>query len=178
MDAIAHTAEVAVEEILNDSGMALMAILRSNKMLPLLVRHLNFSQDALRLTTSSVHLGDITWPLICDFTIDRTTECIREFAATKWDVDRKSVHIWFTTFVQLLDVVSYHFKVILMKPPPDHIRLHLPMAGTGPIYFLVEYPKGPEWETHYVDVTYQFAGSKTTYRLSSSAKEQKTMSSE
>lgn len=168
MEVIAQTAQSAVEEILNESTMALVAMMRSSKLLPLLMRRLNFSQDALHLTRSSVNVTDVKWPLICDFSVDGIIERIREYITFKWHLfDCNDVLVTCTTTCTLDNIEMYHFKAILLKSLEDEVRLQMPMAGMAPIYFLVEFPTGPQYATQAVTVTYQFAGTKSIHLLSS-----------
>lgn len=170
MDVIVALAQTAVEEILSESRMAILAMLQSSKLLPLLKRRLNFSQDAIRFSGSSMDVDDIKWPLICDFTVDGIVECILEYIKVKWKLsDRNDVFIKCTTTFSINNIVMYHFKVILLKALQDDIRIRLPMAGTTPIYFLVEFPLDQEESTHAVNVTYTFAGTNSIYVLSSNA---------
>lgn len=164
---VVSTAQTVVEEILAESRMAIMAMLRSSKLLPLLMRRLNFSQDALRLSRSSVNVAEIKWPLICDFTVDGIIERIKEYIKFKWHLaDPNDVLVEFTTKCSINDMEMYHFKVILVKALEHEIRVKLPMAGTTPIYFLVEFPSHQEKSTQVVSVTYQFAGTDYIHFLS------------
>lgn len=176
MEVIA-TAQTAVEEILAESGMAILAMLRSSKLLPLLMRRLNFSQDELRLSGSSVNMADIKWPLIRDFCIDTMIERITEYITFKWHLtDRNDVQVTFTTAHSINNIELYHFKAILLKPLRDEIRVRLPMAGTTPIYFLVELPVNRDQSTaHVVNVSYKFAGTNTIHWLSTSAQQSSTL---
>lgn len=173
---VISTAQTAVEEILSESRMAILAMLRSSKLLPLLMRRLNFSQDALRLSGSSVNVADIKWPLICDFTVDGMIERIRDFITFKWHLcDRNDVQIGCVATTAMDNIELYHFKAILEKPLKDRYRVRLPMAGTAPIYFLVEISLNQEHAAQVVTVSYKFAGTDSVYLLSLSAQTSSTL---
>lgn len=173
---VISVAQTAVEEILSESRMAILAMLRSSKLLPLLMRRLNFSQDALRLSGSSVNLADIKWPLICDFSVEGIVERIRDYITLKWHLsERDDVQVACVATTSIDNIELYHFKAILRKPLKDKFRVRLPMAGTAPIYFLVEISLNQEHSAQVVTVTYKFAGTNSVHLLSSSAQTSSTL---
>lgn len=180
------TAQIAVEEIVHESGVAIMTMLRSSKLLPLLMQRVHMPQHRVQLSNSNVRLANIKWPMNCEFNVDNMIKRIREFVTVRWDLplrnnddDDDDLEIVCVNSCTLNEVILYHFKVTVSRTPNrgdrgvdiDGIFVKLPTAGLlTPIYFLAQHKLNKAHAMHYVDVTYIFAGTDKIHSVSSAAR--------